>query len=117
MKDRGFTTILISMFLLLVSISGWYSFGTVETVDVMVKKSERMSQKGGAKYLVFTKNEVFENTDSAWHNKFNSSDFYNELEVGKRYSFKVYGYRMPMFSSYRNIFEYEAIEDTNSTNP
>lgn len=112
MKDHGFKTILFIMFALLVGLSAWYSFATVEVVEATIKKSERISQKSNAKYMVFTKDEVFENSDSAWHGKYNSSDFYNELSVGKTYKFTVYGYRIPIMSSYRNIISFEEINTT-----
>lgn len=105
---------MLAMFTLLIGISAWYSFATVEVVEATIKKSERMAQKSDTKYMVFTRDEVFENTDSAWHNKFNSSDFYNELTVGKTYKFTVYGYRIPMFSTYRNIIDFKEV---NSTQP
>jgi hypothetical protein len=37
--------------------------------------------------------------------KFNSSDIYNQLEKGKKYRIKVYGFRIPFLSWYKNIIE------------
>lgn len=74
-----------------------------------------IKRKGTAKtvrdtYMVFTKNEngkvrVFENSDSPLEWKWNSSDIQAELEVGKRYDIKAYGWRIPLFSAYENIID------------
>lgn len=60
-----------------------------------------------SKYLIFTDREVFENTDSLLRLKFNSSDFYGRIKVGQTCDFTVIGWRIPFFSVYRNIIEYE----------
>jgi hypothetical protein len=74
-------------------------------------KSKQINQdSSGGKYLIFTDNEVLENTDSLWYWKWNSSDFYNKIEAGKTYKFTVYGWRVPFMSWYRNIVE---VEQTN----
>ncbi|MNC80987.1 hypothetical protein D3C75_1339710 [compost metagenome] len=54
---------------------------------------------------------TFENTDSLWETKFNSSDIYAELEVGKTYKFEVYGFRIAFWSKYENIVEVQEIEE------
>ncbi len=58
-------------------------------------------------YLIFTDKEVFENSDMIFKGKFNSSDFYSNIKIGKTYKFKVYGWRIPILSSYRNIYTYQ----------
>lgn len=79
------------------------------TTTITTKKLEHHG--GDDKYLVFTENEVFENTDSLMFWKFNSSDIYNEMEEGKTYKVKVAGWRIPFLSMYRNII---SAEETNS---
>ena len=82
---------------------------TRETVIATVRKTERVTVGFGdemtSKYLIFTDSEVFENTDSPVFWKFNSSDIYGRIEVGKTYRFDVVGYRINVLSSYRNIIE------------
>jgi hypothetical protein len=64
-------------------------------------------------FVVIQKNdgekEVFENSDSLFQWKWNSSDFQQELEIGKTYTFKVYGYRVPFLSWFRNIYSFEIL--------
>jgi hypothetical protein len=67
-------------------------------------------------YLIFcrdlktNKSLVFVNKDSWLYWKFNSSDVYMDIQVGKKYHMKVAGYRVPMLSWYPNIVEYREIK-------
>jgi hypothetical protein len=81
-----------------------------ETITDTVVKSERITNGESGKYLVFGKNEVYQNTDSFPLLKFRSSDFYRDIEVGKTYRFTVVGWRIPLFSTYRNIVRLEEVE-------
>ncbi len=80
-----------------------------ETINITVKEKERAVTGSGnsmsSKFLVYCEGEVFENTDSWMFFKFNSSDLENELEAGKTYTVTVAGWRIPFWSSYRNIIE------------
>ena len=84
------------------ALVGWpiYStYGTVDYVTATVERSERVNEK----YLIFTPDEVFENTDAWGFFKFNSSDVYGKAKPGAVCEFKVNGFRIPFFSYYRNI--------------
>ncbi len=72
-----------------------------------VNKTERIVERGAtdSKYMIYTDNGVFENTDSLLNGKFNSSDIYNELEVGRTYSCDVVGFRNGFFSWYENVIK------------
>ena len=95
------------LLLLLVSLNAVYVFGTQDTVVATVTDKDRITTGSGkdisSKYLVFTDKEVFENTDSLLLFKFNSSDVQGKLRAGSSYRLDVYGWRLPFFSSYRNI--------------
>lgn len=85
---------------------------TVDKVGpaVITGKERVMSQRGEAidsKYLIFTDQEVFENTDSLLRWKFNSSDLYGKIKVGQTCSFVVNGWRIPILSMYRNTLSAE----------
>lgn len=66
------------------------------------------------KYLVFTVDDdtdavyIFEDTDSIPKLKFDSSYLYAKVEVGKTYTLKTAGFRLPFFSKYKNIISIEA---------
>ncbi|RLD60422.1 MAG: hypothetical protein DRJ01_09720 [Bacteroidetes bacterium] len=78
-----------------------------EKITITIKDKERITTGSGkninSKFIVYTENEVFENTDSWLFFKFNSTDFQNKLEKGKTYKVKVAGWRITFFSWYRNI--------------
>jgi hypothetical protein len=102
-------TFQIFMFSLLFSIifAAGYSYQkmTVETVHLKVIDKQRVSYGSGSKYIIFSENESFENTDSLYHRKHDSSDIYAHFHIGCSYEVSVYGKRMPFFSTYRNIIE------------
>ena len=84
---------------------------TATVTDKDVKNSDKES-----KYLVFTKTsdgetEVFEVTDALFAWRFDSSDLYAEIEVGKAYKFDVGGSRNRLLSWYPNIYGYEEIKE------
>lgn len=67
------------------------------------------------KYLIFITDESgdsvsLEVTDSLLRWRFNSSDVYAGIEVGKRYSFEIGGSRIPILSWYPNIYSYDETE-------
>lgn len=93
---------------LAIAFSAWYVYGTGDTVTVKVTDKERITESDGdggvtSKYLVYTDKETFENTDTIFKGKFDSSDVYRKLHEGKTYECEVYGWRVPFMSSYRNI--------------
>lgn len=95
----------------IISIATNYNEQTyVATVtDKDVKNYDKSS-----KYLVFTKTEegetrVFSVEDSLLRFRWNSSDVYGEIEVGKTYRFTVVGFRIEILSMYENIIDFEEI--------
>jgi hypothetical protein len=77
---------------------------STEVITITVEDKERVENN----YLVWTKEgEVFEISDSLAYMRFNSSDFYGEIEVGETYNVLVSGWRIPFLSMYRNIIEFK----------
>lgn len=86
-----------------------------DTYVVTVTDKERVNNGDSSKYLVYADTEdgeslVFENTDSLFHGKFNSSNVQGKLKEGKTYELTVCGYRIPFLSSYQNIINVEEVE-------
>ncbi len=96
--------ILAGAFLVLVYPLSKYVF-TRETITITVtdKAIKRYDEKD--KYLVYTGGEVYEVTDALPILRFDSSDDYGRLTVGKKYVVKVCGWRIRIFSQYRNIID------------
>ena len=93
------------LFAVLFSIGYYYQKMTIETVQISVIDKQRVSYGSSSKYIVFSDEESFENTDSMFNSKYNSSDIYSHFHVGCSYEISVYGKRIPFFSVYRNIIE------------
>ena len=83
------------------------------TYTVTITDKERVYDKDSSKYLVFGEDvetgetRVFQNTDSFFRGKFDSSNVYGSLKEGETYTITVVGYRIPLFSWYENIVKYE----------
>jgi hypothetical protein len=92
----------------------WLTQRSIDNVLVKDKQITTESAKKGGKvqstYLIFTDHGVFRNDDAGWFVKYNSSDVYGNLDVGKRYRFKVYGWRIPIFSMYPNLVKAEEVK-------
>lgn len=80
--------------------------------------TEKITKRDGDsdKYLIYVKpvagqDKVYQNTDSIMYLKFDSSDMYAELEVGKTYDCKTWGWRVPFFSSYKNLINCTEVDD------
>jgi len=93
------------LFIIIGSIGYWYQISTLEKVQVMIKDKQRITTGSKSKYIVFTTKETYEDTDSFYHQKYNSSDIFSNLKIGCSYEVNVYGKRIPFFSMHRNIVE------------
>jgi|SaaInlV_100m_DNA_2_1039680.scaffolds.fasta_scaffold21540_1 hypothetical protein len=80
-------------------------FLNVETNTITVTKVENIVDGKNSTYLLFTESEVFENSDCFIRGKFDSSDFYNQFKDLGTFEVKTYGYRIPFFSMYKNVYE------------
>ena len=85
-----------------------------QTYVATVTDKDVRNYNNSSKYLVFTKTEdgetrVFSVEDSLLRFRWNSSDVYGEIEVGKMYRFTVVGFRIEIFSMYENIIDFEEI--------
>lgn len=97
--------IFIIGFLLLISCYLYIIYSSVDYKTIHINDKERIE----GDYLIYTEDEVFKNTDSLLFMKFDSSDVYNKLKIDGRYRVKVYGFRIPFFSMYRNIVKINTI--------
>lgn len=100
---------IIAFVLLIVAVGGCTSYNKTETIqNVMVTGKESVTtsnSEGGSdhEYRVYTNKGTFVVKDSLWHTRFNSADVYGRLKEGQTYDCVVYGWRIPFFSSFKNI--------------
>ncbi|MGI0494249.1 hypothetical protein ACN4EG_20885 [Alkalinema pantanalense CENA528] len=89
-------------------------YATQDTTQFTVNKLERIANRfdEGAKYMVFTPNETFENTDVLLLGKLNSSDLYGTMQVGVTYEADVTGLRVPLLNWHRNIIRVREVSSS-----
>jgi len=90
------------------------NFATKEKVYTVTEKGIKNSKDKGL-YLIYVKDEDGKTQtlcvkDTMWHWRWDSSDVYAKIEVGKTYRFKTCGLRIPFFSMYPNILEIEEVK-------
>jgi hypothetical protein len=109
---RGFFILFAVLFVVAIGWSLHVNFNTVDYVNVTVWEKDRecttsTNSEGhttmSCRYVVHTDSETFENTDSLMLLKFNSSDVQRNLRTEESFCLKVVGYRITLFSAYRNI--------------
>lgn len=112
MVSFSFILIIVLAALIIVgSIIGGISIYThTSEYTITITDKERVYSVEESKYLVFGEDSngtslVFENTDSLFYGKWNSSNIQGQLKEGNTYTIKVYGYRIPFLSMYENIIE------------
>jgi hypothetical protein len=98
---------LIALLAMIPICSSYYS---IEEVDVFIKDKIVKRGSNSDKYLIFTENEVFENTDCVVFGKFDSSDVFNSIENKTMMRLEVYGWRINFLSKYRNILSAKKLE-------
>lgn len=83
------------------------------TNDVTVMVTDKVVKNDGksSTYLIFTDKGVYENTDSLVNGKWNSSDVYSQIKVGKTYTLHVRGIRNHFMSWYPNILNVKDAKD------
>jgi hypothetical protein len=89
-----------------------HSYFGLETVRTKITDAQ-MTKVDGI-YMVATEAEPFQNHDAKYRFKWNSGKLQNEAIrlKGQEVDLEVYGWRMPLFSMYRNV---RAITELNST--
>jgi hypothetical protein len=102
--------IVILVLLLIVGAIAFEIFAVTHKTNVTFTVSDKTvkmdcSGKHGcsSKYLIFTDHGVYQDTDSLFYLKFNSSDVYGMLKRNHTYNCKTYGFRIPLISHYKNL--------------
>ena len=99
--------IALIMFILILPLFNTTTYNNVTVVD----KSYSGELDG---YLVWVEDEngvqyELQNEDILLKGKFNSSTIQGKLKEGEKYNITTVGWRIPLFSCYPNIIEYEKV--------
>ena len=99
-----FAATVFSIFFLGFSYLFFEKLLTEKEISITVINKEKFGTEED-KYLIFTPDEVFENSDNFYHRKTNSEIIYRKLERGVTYRVKVAGVYLPGLPRLRNITE------------
>ena len=81
-----------------------------ETIEITVKDKYIKRYNDSDTYLVVSEDgETYKIEDLLFKGKFNSTDLYNQLDIGKTYKITTTGIRLQYFSMYKNINKIEKV--------
>lgn len=119
-KNRGdaeLIMLLVIVVIIIVSTIGSCTIqnGNERTVTCTVTDKGIKTKDNDSTYLIYTKDAddetmVLRIADTLTHGRFDSSDLYAEIEVGKTYEFEICGERIPVFSWYPNILSSKEVK-------
>jgi hypothetical protein len=113
-------TIFVASFLTFVLLATSYlfleKFLTEEEIVITIINKEKFGDEQ-EKYLIFTANEVFENSNKLYHGKSNADLVFKKLERGVTYRVTVAGIYLPNIPRLRNIIDVVGIETKVVINP
>jgi hypothetical protein len=105
MKIKAIIAVVLLAVLAYFTVPYW----THKTKEIQVVNSMVKSAGQESKYLVYTTDGVFENTDTWYYFKFDSSDVQAKVLQGGKFKVNYYGFRVPFLSKYPNITSVERI--------
>lgn len=96
------------------------NFSNDHKYTVTITDKERVTTQSAkdsidSKYLIYGEDKngktyVFEDTDTLFRGKFNSSDVYGALKEGETYELTVIGFRIHILNWYENIIDFKAVK-------
>jgi hypothetical protein len=109
MKNLNIYTITAIILAVLAIISVVFQLGSHFEKEITVTK--KYTAVTGIRYartqymVVDSGNSIYEVSNVWWKADFNNAEDWNNMEVGKKYRVKGWGYRFPLFAMYPNIYE------------
>lgn len=124
-NDVPFSVYLIALavFLLISCIPGIVKTTDEHWETVTITDKDIKNKSKDSKYLIWADkvkpcsycgeptSTVYEITDSLFKGRWDSSDLYGSIEVGKTYEIRIAGQRRPFFSMYQNIYEVKEVKE------
>lgn len=122
MSNRSFLGCLTAIALVVIAVIAIpvISFSNDHAYTVTITDKERVTTQVAegqtdSKYLIYGEDEngktyVFEDTDTLFRWKFNSSDVFGVLKEGETYELTVIGFRVHIFNWYENIIDFKAVK-------
>ena len=121
-NEKGFGEIIVCVIIgaiiigLIIGLFAWnykITYGNVQNLEITVKdKYIKRSGSDEEKYFVVDADgNAYQITDLTFKGKWNSTDLYNQLEIGKTYKIETSGIRNGFMSLYPNINRIEKLEE------
>lgn len=122
MSNRSFLGYLTAIALVVIAVIAIpvMNFSNDHAYTVTITDKERVTTQVAegqtdSKYLIYGEDEngktyVFEDTDTLFRWKFNSSDVFGALKEGETYELTVIGFRVHIFNWYENIIDFKAVK-------
>lgn len=85
------------------------SYYSDENVRITIKDKESVNTQSGHEYRVYTDQGTFVMKDTLVKGRFDTADDYAALDEGQAYDCKAFGFRVPLFSSFKNLHECVAV--------
>ena len=103
----GLLVILMLLFVLSGIIMGYLNS---EEFEIIV--SDKYVKGESGQYFIIDENKnAYIIQDLLFKGKFNSTDLYNQMEIGKKYRIETTGYRIHFLSRYKNINKIYELEE------
>lgn len=80
------------------------------TVTVRVNDKESVSTDSGHEYRIYTNQGTYVMADSLIKGRFRTGDEYGALRRGHVYTCKAFGWRVPFFSKFKNLYKCEFVK-------
>ena len=118
----GYLTAITAIALVVIAVIAFpvMNFSNDHTYTVTITDKERVTTQVAegqtdSNYLIYGEDEngktyVFEDTDTLFRWKFNSSDVFGALKEGETYELTVIGFRVHIFNWYENIIDFKAVK-------
>ena len=118
----GYLTAITAIALVVIAVIAFpvMNFSNDHTYTVTITDKERVTTQVAegqtdSKYLIYGEDEngktyVFEDTDTLFRWKFNSSDVFGALKEGETYELTVIGFRVHIFNWYENIIDVKSVK-------
>lgn len=108
--------IIIVLFVLIFGYLFFEPYLTEKEITITVINKERFGNEPG-KYFIFTKEEVFLNSNNYYHNKSNADKIYPYFRANSEFRVKVVGVYIPFFPRFRNIVSIKEIDGVDFREP
>lgn len=114
----GYLTAIILVVIAVITVPVM-NFSNDHKYTITITDKERVTTQSvkdnTSKYLIYGEDEngktyVFEDTDTLFRWKFNSSDVYGALKEGETYELTVIGFRVHILNWYENIIDFKAVK-------